>query len=67
MIAARLAAAKRVMPSMMILLLFLQKRNLVNTANEAQARMPFRSKQQPVLLQTRIRMEAALREVVAKS
>jgi hypothetical protein len=52
MIAACIAAAKKVMPV---------------TVNETQARMPFRSKHQQVLLRIRSRMEAALREVIAKS
>ena len=52
MIEARIAAAKQVMP---------------DTSKECQARMPFRSKQQQAPLRTRSRMEAALREVVAKS
>jgi len=47
MIAARIAEAKKVMPS---------------TMSEAPARMPFRSKQQQALMRTRSRLEAALRE-----
>ncbi len=47
MIAARIAAAKKVKPS---------------TVSEAPARMPFRSKQQQALMRTRSRLEAALRE-----
>ena len=47
MIAARIAEAKKVMPS---------------TMSEASARMPFRSKQQQALMRTRSRLEAALRE-----
>jgi hypothetical protein len=47
MIAARIAEAKKVMPS---------------TVSEAPARMPFRSKQQQALMRTRSRLEAALRE-----
>ena len=52
MIEARIAAAKQVMQDI---------------SKECQARMPFRSKQQQAPLRTRSRMEAALREVVAKS
>ena len=52
MIETRLAAAKMVM---------------LDTSTEHQGRMSFRSKQQQVILRTRSRMEAALREVVAKS
>jgi len=47
MIEARIAEAKKVMPS---------------TMSEASARMPFRSKQQQALMRTRSRLEAALRE-----
>ena len=47
MIAARIAEAKKVMPS---------------TMSEAPARRPFRSKQQQALMRTRSRLEAALRE-----
>ena len=52
MIAARIAEAKKVMPS---------------TVSEAPARMPFRSKQQQALMRTRSRLEAALREATAKN
>ena len=48
---AHTIAAKQVMP---------------DTSKERQARMPFRSKQQQALLRARCRMEAALRDVVAK-
>jgi hypothetical protein len=51
MIEARLAAAKMVMPDKL---------------PEHQGRMPLRSRQQQAILRTRSRMEAALREVVAK-
>jgi len=52
MIAARIVEAKKVMQG---------------TVNEVQARMPFRSKQQQALMRTRSRMEAALREAIAKN
>jgi hypothetical protein len=51
MLEARIAAAKQVMPDLL---------------EECQARMPFRSKQQQALLRARSRMEAALRDVIAK-
>jgi hypothetical protein len=51
MLEARIAAAKQAMP---------------NPSEERTARMPFRSKQQQALLRARSRMEAALREVIAK-
>jgi hypothetical protein len=51
MLEARIAAAKQAMP---------------NPSEECTARMPFRSKQQQALLRARSRMEAALREVIAK-
>jgi hypothetical protein len=50
MIAARIEAAKAVMPV---------------TTEEQQARMPFRSKEQQILLRKRSRLEAALRETTA--
>jgi hypothetical protein len=51
MLNARIEAAKQAMP---------------NPSEECPARMPFRSKQQQALLRARSRMEAALREVIAK-
>jgi hypothetical protein len=51
MLEARIAAAKQVIP---------------DPSEECQARMPFRSKQQQALLRARSRMEAALRDVIAK-
>jgi hypothetical protein len=51
MLEARIASAKQAMP---------------NPSEEYQARMPFRSKQQQALLRAHSRMEAALREVIAK-
>jgi hypothetical protein len=52
MLEARIEAAKQVMP---------------NLSEECPARMPFRSKRQQALLRARSSMEAALREVRAKS